>query len=133
LRSPIIKGRLYKGERNTLGGATGMRVLMAIEPRSYREVIGEAIRGLRPHLEVVIVEPEMARLDPELVICSQPSIAAANGRTAWIEFRPYGQPAVRTYVGGRYFELEEVELEDLLAAVDEAERLARGGRGPGRG
>ncbi len=115
-----------------------MRVLMAIEPRSYREVIGEAIRGLRPHLEVVIVEPEalepeMARLDPELVICSQPSIAAANGRTAWIEFRPYGQPAARTYVGGRYFELEEVELEDLLAAVDEAERLARGGRGPGRG
>ena len=64
-----------------------MRVLMAIEPRSYREVIGEAIRGLRPHLEVVIVEPdalepEMARLDPELVICSQPSIAAANGRPA---------------------------------------------------
>src|SRR3712207_3738306 len=114
-----------------------MRVLMAIEPRSYREVIGEAIRGLRPHLEVVIVEPEalepeMARLDPELVICSQPSIAAANGRTAWIEFRPYGQPAARTYVGGRYFELEEVELEDLLAAVDEAEWLARGGRGPGR-
>ena len=106
-----------------------MRVLMVIEPRSYREVIGEAIRGLRPHLEVVIVEPdalepEMERLDPELVICSQPSIAAANGRPAWIEFRPYDQPAARIYVGGLHLELEEVELEDLLAAVDEAERLA---------
>ena len=102
---------------------------MAIEPRSYREVIGEAIRGLRPHLEVVIVEPdalepEMARLDPELVICSRPSIAAANGRPAWIEFRPYDQPAARVYVGSQQFELEEVELEDLLRVVDEAERLA---------
>jgi hypothetical protein len=70
LRSSIIKGRLNDvNERNTLGGAAGMRVLMAIEPRSYREVIGEAIRGLRSHLEVAIVdpetlEPEMARFDP---------------------------------------------------------------------
>ena len=99
-----------------------MRILMAIEPRSYREVIGEAIRGLRPHLEVVIVEPDA--LDPELVICSRPSIAAANGRPAWIEFRPYDQPAARVYVGSQQFELEEVELEDLLRVVDEAERLA---------
>jgi hypothetical protein len=129
----IIKGRLNDvNERNTLGGAAGMRVLMAIEPRSYREVIGEAIRGLRPHLEVVIVgpdalEPEIARLDPELVIYSRPSIAATNGGSAWIEFRPYDQAAARIYVGGRQFELEEVELEDLLSVVDEAEWLARTG------
>ena len=102
---------------------------MAIEPRSYREVIGEAIQGLRPHLEVAIVEPdalepEIARLDPELVICSLPSIAVANGRPAWIEFHPYEQPAARIYVGSRWFELEEVELEDLLWAIDEAERIA---------
>ena len=106
-----------------------MRVLMAIEPRSYREVIGTAIRGLRPHLEVAIVEPdalelEVAHLDPGLVICSRPNTVTANGRLAWIEFRPYAQPAARVYVGGRRFELEEVELEDLLSVVDEAERLA---------
>jgi hypothetical protein len=106
-----------------------MRVLMAIEPRSYREVIGEAIRGLRSHLEVAIVdpetlEPEMARFDPGLVICSRPNTAAANGRPAWIEFQPYAQPAARIYVGGRRFELQEVELEDLLSVIDEAEWLA---------
>ena len=106
-----------------------MRVLMAIEPRSYREVIGEAIQGLRPHLEVTIIEPdalepEMARLDPGLVICSRPNTATTNGRPAWIEFRPYAQPAARIYLGGRRFELEEVELEDLLSVIDEAERLA---------
>ena len=66
----------------------------------------------------------MTHLDPELVIYSRPNIAAANGRTAWIEFRPYDQPAARVYVGGQQFELEEVELEDLLRVVDEAERLA---------
>ena len=122
------QGRLYKGERNKLGGAIGMRILMAIEPRSYREGIGEAIRGLRPHLEVAIVEPdalepEIARLDPELVICSRPRIAVANGRPAWMEFRPYAQPAARIHIGARHFELEEVELEDFLSVVDEVGRL----------
>jgi hypothetical protein len=73
-----------------------MRVLIAIEPRSYREVI----RGLRPHLEVAIVEPDA--LEPELVICSRPSVAATNGRAAWIAFRPYDQPAAKIYVGDRY-------------------------------
>lgn len=34
-----------------------MRIVVAVEPRSYREDIGSAIRGLRPHLEVAIVEP----------------------------------------------------------------------------
>jgi hypothetical protein len=69
-----------------------------------------------------VVEPDA--LEPELVICSRPSVAATNGRAAWIAFRPYDQPAARIYVGDRYFELEEVELEDLLSVVDEAERLA---------
>jgi hypothetical protein len=35
-----------------------MRGLVAIEPRSNREVIGRAIQHLRPHIEVLIVEPE---------------------------------------------------------------------------
>jgi hypothetical protein len=30
-----------------------LRVVVAIEPRSYRQVIGRALRALRPHLEVV--------------------------------------------------------------------------------
>jgi hypothetical protein len=62
------QGTAKRREKNTLGGAIGMRVLMAIEPRSYREVIGEAIRGFRPHLEVAIVEPEA--LEPEMALRS---------------------------------------------------------------
>jgi hypothetical protein len=54
-----------------------MRVLVACEPRYYREVVGEAISGLRPAVELVIVDPEeladvVSHLDPDLVISAHP-------------------------------------------------------------
>ncbi len=103
-------------------------VLIAIEPRSYREAIGEAVQSLRPHLKVLIMEPgdlhgEVARVSPELVICGQPKSVVPDARCAWVEYRPYAEPAARISVDGRYRELSEIELEDLLTVVDEAEKL----------
>ena len=97
-----------------------MRVLVAIEPRLYREVIGEALRGLRPHLEVVVVEPEdlcaaVGRLDPELVFADRPDNLPDAGKLAWVESRPYEQPPAEICLGGRWPGLEEVELADLLS------------------
>lgn len=40
-------------------------------------------------------------MDPELVICSQ-----ADGRPAWVEFRPYDEPAAQLCLGGLCSELE---------------------------
>jgi hypothetical protein len=111
-----------------------MRVLIAIEPRSYREVIGQAIQAFKPHLEVAVVESEdlwvaLERLDPGLIFADRPNNAAAD-RSSWVEFRPYEQPPAKIWVGGRYRELEEVEFSDLLSVVDEAEELARTRRRP---
>ncbi len=105
-----------------------VRILIAIEPRSYREVIGEAIQSLRPHLKVLVVEPddlleELARLDPELVICGQPESTVPDGKNVWVEYRPYAEPAARISMSGRYRELSEVELDDLLSVIDETEKL----------
>lgn len=105
-----------------------VRVLIAIEPRSYREVIGEAIQSLRPQLKVLIVEPddlaeEVARLDPELIICGQPEDTIPKSKSVWVEYRPYAEPAARISMNGRYRELSEVELEDLLSVADEVEKL----------
>ena len=41
---------------------------------------------------------------------------------------PYEHPPARICLAGRRRELEEVELEDLLSIVDEAEELARKGK-----
>lgn len=106
-----------------------MKVVLAVEPRSYREAIGSAIRGLRPHVEVAIVEPgvlasEVVRLDPELVICGQPNTVSPDGRPAWLEYRPYDERA-ELCLDGRRSKLADVQLDDLLSIVDEAEGLAR--------
>jgi hypothetical protein len=67
-----------------------MRILMANEPRSHREVFAGALRALRPHVEVITVEPdalegEAPRLRPDAVVCSRitPALRAAAGR--WME------------------------------------------------
>ena len=115
-----------------------MRLVVAIEPRSYRQVIGEAIRALRPHVEVTVLEPGtlgagVGRLKPELVFADQPDTFGPEGkstsRTAWVEFRPYEEPPARVCLAGRRWELEAVELSDLLSIVDQTEELIRAARG----
>lgn len=117
-----------------------MQLIVAIEPRSYRQVIGQAIQAIRPHVEVTILEPGtlgagVRRLEPELVFAGQPDTFDASGsttgRSAWVEFRPYEHPPARVSLGGRHWELEEVELENLLSVVDQTEELGQTGRDSG--
>jgi F420-dependent methylenetetrahydromethanopterin dehydrogenase len=107
-----------------------MRVLAACAPRYYREVVGEALRGLRPAIEVVIVDPddledEVSHLDPDLVISVRPASIDPGGRSAWVQFVPYEKPAATVSIGGRRQELEELMVEDLLSVVDQADELSR--------
>jgi hypothetical protein len=107
-----------------------MVVLIAIEPRSYRQVIGQAIQALRPHIEVVVPDPDtlvagVARLEPELVFADRPAASSSSGGPAWVVFRPYEEPPARVRLAGRRWELEVVQLSDLLSIVYEAEELSR--------
>jgi hypothetical protein len=106
------------------------KILVAVEPRPDRSVIARAIQALRPHLKVAIVEPdelqaEVARLDPTLVISSQPKPATSDGGPAWVEFRPYEEASAKVCIGGRFVRLYEPGLDDLISVVDEAERFGR--------
>jgi len=110
-----------------------VQVIVAIEPRSYRQAIGQAIQALRPHVEVIILEPGtlragVTRLNPELVFAACPDTFVPTARSAWVQFRPYEEPPARICLGGRSWELEEVELDNLLSLVDETEELSRRGR-----
>ena len=113
-----------------------MVVLVAIEPRFYRQVLGQTIQAKRPHVEVVVLDPDtleagLARLDPDLVFAYRPDAPAPTGRPAWVEFHPYEHPAARVCLAGRRWELSLVELPDLLSIVDEAEEISRTAREPG--
>jgi hypothetical protein len=107
-----------------------IKILVALAPRAYRTVIGRAIQALKPHLEVTVVEPDelhakVARLEPALVISSQPKPTTSEGGPAWVDFRPYDEPSASVCIGGRCARLFEPGLNDLLSVVDEAERLSR--------
>lgn len=118
--------------RTIVRKSDAVNILVAIEPRAYREVIGEALGGLRPQHRVTIVAPDslrsaMYRLLPEVVISGRPEDLSVDGTLAWVEFRPYARPEARVSLGGLRRELAEVDLEDLLAVVDEAGALESSG------
>jgi hypothetical protein len=96
----------------------GIRVLVAFEDqyRAYREVIGAAIRVLRPQVDVTTtdlddLEAEVARLDPQVVICSQDRPASLPPGVTWAK--------VPIQIGPH---TSEVTLETLLAVIDGVEK-----------
>ena len=80
------------------------KVLVAIEPLAYRTIIGNALQGLRPRVEVVVVESdallvEVACLKPGLVI-SEFSRPSGSSEIVWIEFRLYNKALARVMYRG---------------------------------
>ena len=98
------------------------------EHRAYRGVIAAGIRILRPRADVATSTPdelegEIARFAPRVVVCSQQGVTDPGDVPAWVELpvQP-GRPA-KIRVGGSRWTSVNLELEGLLAIVDEAEEL----------
>ena len=65
------------------------RILVANELTSYRQAIAIAIRELRPGAEVFeaapeVLDGEVARLGPDLVICSRVTRTVERRTTNWV-------------------------------------------------
>jgi hypothetical protein len=112
-----------------------MRVLIGYEDshRSYGETTADAIRWLRPGIEVSLVQAEeigdeVARLDPHLVVCNRPNEVDPGGRAAWARLSDEPDEPSEFCLGGRRRTLENPGFKELLAIVDEAEELVLGGR-----
>ena len=108
------------------------RVLVATEPRAYRETIAAALRGLRPSVEVVVAEPDeldaaLACHRPHLVLCSRCAEAIGARLLAWVELYPGGMTRAMVNVAGRQTTFDDLPFDRLLAVVDEADSLARAG------
>ena len=126
----------YDRSRDPAAGAASARrrggrprVLMANEPRAYREGIAAVISQLRPEAEIETVEPNaldasIERFSPDLVICSKATDALKGGVRVWVELYPENAAWSVASIGGRRMEYAEIQLPDLLSIVDKAEELA---------
>ena len=103
------------------------RVLVAHEPRAYREALAAALAALRPEAEVRAVDPEalhraLAQAAPALVFCGELT-AAVRAAPAWVVLYPDGAPLVETCVAGERATLADLGLEAALALLDRAAGL----------
>ena len=99
-------------------GAT--RVLVANELVSYRQTIAMVIRDLYPGLEVFeadaeVLDGEVVRLGPDLVICSRATCMVRERVANWVELYPRRKPYSTIFTGGECKTIEDVQLSDLLA------------------
>jgi hypothetical protein len=107
-----------------------MRVLLANEPRLYREVLAETFQRLRPQLEACAVEPqelnqEVLRVRPDLVICDRVTPVVEVTVRFWIEYREENEALVvtATNVWGLALHTDGMGLNDLLSVIDRTEEL----------
>ena len=105
--------------------ASKPRVLLANEPRSYRQAIASVLRSLRPELEVKEMEPgaldrELRRSVPQLVICSRATPAVRGTAPAWVELYTDHGPLSSVAIGKETSTVSEIDLADILLIVDRA-------------
>ena len=101
----------------------GGRVVVANEPRAYREVTAEVLGHLRPDVEFLLVEPgilegEVSRLLPDMVVCDEASPAVRSVVTTWLELYPHGNPTSVFGTGDERSTIENIQLSDVLTLVD---------------
>ena len=106
-----------------------IRVLVANEPRAYRDVVATLLRSLRPAVEIVLADPNeiddaVLRETPDLVLCSRVTERLLAHAPAWVLLYPNGAGLVVASIGGRQQTTHDLDAAHLLALVDETAQLA---------
>ena len=103
------------------------RIVVANEPRSYREAMAVACRAVRPEVEVILAEPAdldaaVVRLDPQLVLCSRLTEGLRAGSCAWVVLYPGGKARTLINVAGQCVPTGDIGFAALAALIDQATR-----------
>ena len=117
------------------------RVLVTLELVSYREAISLVLAALRPDAEIHAAEPgyldrETRRQRPDLVVCSEATDLVRDLVPSWIQLHPECDSRSFIHADGETFVVEDLQLDDILALVDEPRgplEADRRGRRPKRG
>ncbi len=109
-----------------------MRIVLANEPLSYREVMAAALGALRPQHQVFLVAPddldnEVTRLAPEMVVSSRSSAVVQGIARAWVMLYPDGASHAVVSIDGVRSTVEDMEFNSLLTIVDRTEQLTEPG------
>jgi hypothetical protein len=111
-----------------------VRVLVANEPRSYREALAGVLRAVcGPFLEVLEAEPEgldaaVRGARPHLVICSLATPAVREAAGVWVELYPGHGSLSNVGFHGEVSAVEGMDLPDIRSVVERT-RAALAGTG----
>lgn len=104
--------------------ADQLRILVAIDPLSYREVLAFVLRKRRPNYDVRVVTPyeldsEVASLAPHLVVCNEVTPMVRAAVHSWVQvLAPEGRDAA-VQVGQRHhMRVPDMCVDDMLAIAD---------------
>ena len=105
-------------------------IVVANEPRAYREALAAALHALRPHIEVICIEPadldgNVCHYSPRLVLCSRLTEAVKTCCDAWILLYPNRENRAVISVARHRTLVTNVELSHVLAVIDEVEPPAQ--------
>jgi hypothetical protein len=110
-----------------------LRLVVANDPRSYRETIAPTIQHLRPDIEVMVVDPadladQVELWRPHMVISSIAVARAAGCPLCWVALYPARKTQVVVNVAGQQTWAPDLQLAEVLAIVDRTATLV-GSRG----
>jgi len=106
-----------------------VRILIAVKPRVYREVLALSLHQHRSDAEVLISPPEsldgeVGRFKPHLVVCSEGTVPDIPPSVLCrVEIMFSNGLDAKIGLDGRVEEAKDVGTEDLLALVDQTERM----------
>ena len=97
----------------------------------YGEALAYALSKDRPSAEVVRVEPgdldaEVEGFGPRLVVCNEATDEVRALAPSWVALSYPRAVEADVCLGWRRSKMEDVRVEDVLAVMDEAERLSAG-------
>ena len=110
-----------------------MRILIANTPLMYRESLALAVHRHNPDFEVMIADPasldgEAERFGPQTLIRDDDGveIGSPDGVVCWVGIMIDDHLKARISIDGKVSEIHEVNLYEVLAALDEAARFVSG-------
>ena len=100
-----------------------VRVLVANEPRAYREAFVGALQTLCPAAEIMEAKPEdldqeVKRARPDLVLCSRTTSLLERTVHNWILLYPEGEPSIMIFTCGELSTVANFDLNDLVSLVN---------------
>ena len=107
-----------------------VRILVANEPRLYREAFASVFRMSRPYVEVIAAEHEeidnqVSRFHPDLVICEHVTPTVQRVARSWIAVRVENDEFIATSNSSALSTRTNAELNDFLSVIDDVEEQIR--------